>query len=112
MRKVDRIDPALYEKYDVKRGLRNVNGTGVLEISSSNTFSSNCEMRISDGGKVRIGSGVVQKVHRLYIDGRPVGKRGLYGGAESSGNKRYADYLEGEGLLEVKGCGRWCVSFR
>jgi hypothetical protein len=54
----------------------------------------------------------VQKVYRLYIDGRTVGKSGLYGGAESSGNKRYADYLEGEGLLEVKGCGRWCVSFR
>lgn len=89
-----------------------VNGTGVLEISSSNTFSPNCEMHISDGGKIRIGSGVVQKVYRLYIDGRPVGKSGLYGGAESSGNKRYADYLEGEGLLEVKGCGRWCVSFR
>ena len=30
VRKVDRIDPALYEKYGVKRGLRNVNGTGVL----------------------------------------------------------------------------------
>ncbi len=26
----DPIDPALYEKYDVKRGLRNANGTGVL----------------------------------------------------------------------------------
>ena len=24
------VDPALYEKYDVKRGLRNANGTGVL----------------------------------------------------------------------------------
>ena len=26
----DPIDPSLYEKYDVKRGLRNANGTGVL----------------------------------------------------------------------------------
>ena len=26
----DPIDPALYGKYDVKRGLRNANGTGVL----------------------------------------------------------------------------------
>ena len=26
----DPIDPALYKKYDVKRGLRNENGTGVL----------------------------------------------------------------------------------
>lgn len=30
MDKVSYIDPALYEKYDVKRGLRNQNGTGVL----------------------------------------------------------------------------------
>ena len=30
VRKVDYIDPALYRKYGVKRGLRNDNGTGVL----------------------------------------------------------------------------------
>ena len=30
IRKVDWIDPALYRKYGVKRGLRNDNGTGVL----------------------------------------------------------------------------------
>lgn len=30
MDEVSYIDPALYEKYDVKRGLRNQNGTGVL----------------------------------------------------------------------------------
>ena len=30
IRKVDYIDPALYRKYGVKRGLRNDNGTGVL----------------------------------------------------------------------------------
>ena len=30
VRKIDRIDPALYAKYGVKRGLRNDNGTGVL----------------------------------------------------------------------------------
>ena len=30
VRKVDWIDPALYRKYGVKRGLRNDNGTGVL----------------------------------------------------------------------------------
>ena len=89
-----------------------VNGTGVLEISSSNTFSPQCEMRLSDEGKVRIGTGVVQKVYRLYINGRPVGKRGLYGGVASTGNKRYADHFEGEGLLEVRGCGGWCMSIR
>lgn len=30
IRKVDWIDPALYQKYNVKRGLRNADGTGVL----------------------------------------------------------------------------------
>ena len=30
VRKVDYIDPALYHKYGVKRGLRNDNGSGVL----------------------------------------------------------------------------------
>ena len=30
VRKADRIDPALYRKYNVKRGLRNDDGTGVL----------------------------------------------------------------------------------
>ena len=28
--KNDSINPELYEKYDVKRGLRNANGTGIL----------------------------------------------------------------------------------
>ena len=30
VRRVDAIDPALYQKYGVKRGLRNADGTGVL----------------------------------------------------------------------------------
>ena len=30
IRKADWIDPALYQKYNVKRGLRNADGTGVL----------------------------------------------------------------------------------
>ena len=31
--KHNRIDPAYYEKWDVKRGLRNADGTGVLRVS-------------------------------------------------------------------------------
>ena len=27
-----KIDPALYTKYDVKRGLRDINGKGVLQV--------------------------------------------------------------------------------
>ncbi len=30
IKKVDAIDPALYRKYGVKRGLRNEDGSGVL----------------------------------------------------------------------------------
>ena len=30
VRRMDTIDPALYQKYGVKRGLRNGDGTGVL----------------------------------------------------------------------------------
>lgn len=40
--KSDNIDPSLYEKYDVKRGLRDINGTGVVagltEISEINSY--------------------------------------------------------------------------
>ena len=41
-KKNKRIDPALYEKYDVKRGLRDINGKGVLagltEISEIHAY--------------------------------------------------------------------------
>ena len=30
VKRADRIDPQLYQKYNVKRGLRNSDGTGVL----------------------------------------------------------------------------------
>lgn len=89
-----------------------VNGTGVLEISSSETFSPNCEMHISGNGKVRIAAGVVQRVRHLYIDGKPVGVGGLFGGVDSSGDKRFSGYLEGKGLLKVKGIGSCRIIIR
>ena len=89
-----------------------VNGTGVLEISSSETFSPSCEMHISGNGKVRIAAGVVQRVRHLYIDGKPVGVGGLFGGVDSSGDKRFSGYLEGQGLLKVKGIGSCRIIIR
>lgn len=44
------VDPALYEKYDVKRGLRNANGTGVLVGITS--VSDVVGYRIEDGKKI------------------------------------------------------------
>ena len=43
----DRIDPALYNKYDVKRGLRDINGKGVL--TGLTEISEICSSMIIDG---------------------------------------------------------------
>ena len=51
--KSDAINPRLYEKYDVKRGLRDLNGNGVVcgltEISEINAFKKD-----ENGNKVPI----------------------------------------------------------
>lgn len=47
---VNRIDPALYAKYDVKRGLRNADGTGVL--TGMTNVSNVHGYVISDGEKI------------------------------------------------------------
>ena len=49
-RETNRIDPALYERYDVKRGLRNADGTGV--IAGMTNISNVHGYVISDGEKV------------------------------------------------------------
>lgn len=48
----DPIDPALYEKYDVKRGLRNANGTGVLVGLTS--IGDVVGYEVKDGKKIAI----------------------------------------------------------
>ena len=57
-----RIDPELYSKYDVKRGLRDINGKGVLGLTYDFTpledFSRLCDVS---------GNGV--RVERISIDG-------------------------------------------
>lgn len=50
------IDPSLYTKYDVKRGLRDINGRGVLtgltEISEVNSFEMRGGERVAIDGKL------------------------------------------------------------
>ena len=48
----DPIDPSLYEKYDVKRGLRNANGTGVLVGLTS--IGDVVGYEVKDGKKIAI----------------------------------------------------------
>lgn len=48
--KTDRIDPSLYEKYDVKRGLRDLNGKGV--VTGLTEISEICASKVVDGKEV------------------------------------------------------------
>lgn len=56
-REVNRIDPALYEKYDVKRGLRNADGTGVVvgitNISNVHGYVMSDGEKTADQGSLR-----------------------------------------------------------
>ena len=47
-----RIDPALYEKFDVKRGLRDSNGKGVL--TGLTEISDVCSTKVVDGKTIPI----------------------------------------------------------
>ena len=55
-KKNDRIDPELYSKYDVKRGLRDVNGKGVLagltEIGDVHAYDMVDGKSVPCGGKL------------------------------------------------------------
>ena len=44
------VDPELYKKYDVKRGLRDINGKGVL--TGLTEISEVCSMKMVDGVEV------------------------------------------------------------
>ncbi len=50
VRKTDAIDPALYEKHDVKRGLRDINGKGV--VAGLTEISEVCSHKLVDGQSV------------------------------------------------------------
>jgi citrate synthase len=51
-----RINPELYEKFDVKRGLRDINGKGVLtgltEISEIQAFTKDGDLTVPAEGKL------------------------------------------------------------
>ena len=48
--KTDKIDPVLYEKYDVKRGLRDLNGKGV--VTGLTEISEICASKVVDGKEI------------------------------------------------------------
>lgn len=69
------IDPAFYGKYDVKRGLRNENGTGVLvgltEIGNVHGYKTNSGQRIPDEGRLTYrGIDLMEIVEGFQMDGR------------------------------------------
>lgn len=68
------IDPELYSKYDVKRGLRDINGRGVLtgltEISEVNAFEEKDGMRVPiDGQLFYRGYNIEELVNGFISDG-------------------------------------------
>ena len=75
-----RIDPSYYDKYDVKRGLRDINGKGVLtgltvisEIVSSKIVDGkeySCEGTITEGSTGK--SSRVSKEDRLVMKRQPI----------------------------------------
>ena len=59
-----RIDPALYAKYDVKRGLRDINGKGVLVGLTE--ISDVCSTKMIDG-KLRPADGELYYLSLIHI---------------------------------------------
>ena len=59
----DPIDPALYEKYEVKRGLRNANGTGVLVGLTS--IGDVVGYEVKDGKKIAIPGRLVYRGYNV-----------------------------------------------
>lgn len=77
---------------------------GTLELLHSKVFAKETDVYVQDGGKVRLGAGVCQKVRDLYLDGS--GERAGYGtwGSSASSAKNKDDlHFEGTGVLNVLG---------
>ena len=71
----DPIDKSLYEKYDVKRGLRNANGTGVLVGLTS--IGDVVGYEVNDGQKIAIPGRLVYRgynVEALVKDAEEIGR--------------------------------------
>ena len=73
--KVNSIDPSFYQRFDVKRGLRNADGTGVIagvtNISNVHGYMISDDQKISSPGKLTLrGYNIYDLVRNAGIDGR------------------------------------------
>ncbi len=71
----DKIDPALYDAHEVKRGLRDINGSGVVtgltEISTINSFKMENGQKLPCRGELRYrGIDINDLVNGFLVDGR------------------------------------------
>ena len=83
---------------------------GAVSVLSSDSLSKNKDVVLSNGGVINIANGVVLKFASLEIDGVQV-PGGVYGGAESSADKRYAGRLTGSGSVQVGKPGAMLIVF-
>ena len=84
---------------------KGVKQTGVLELLHSQALGRQTDVAVNDGGVVRLGEGVCQKVHNLYFDSvkQPLG---TYGSSASSAKFKDDVHFAGTGVLNVLGDGQ------
>ena len=75
--------------------------TSVLDLRTSSGIADAACLSIADGGKVKIGAGLVETVDRLFLDGTQQA-RGVWG-ATGSGATYEDDHFTGTGQLLVMG---------
>jgi autotransporter-associated beta strand protein len=76
---------------------------GTLAISAAGGVASKAAA-LSGDGVLELGEGVMLKLDSLEIDGEP-SRNGIFGGAESHGNKLYAAHFAGKGVVQVGAVG-------
>lgn len=76
---------------------------GTLAVAAEGCVASKAAA-ISGDGVLELDDGVVLKLDSLLIDGEP-SRYGIFGGAESVGNKLYAAHFAGKGVVQVGAVG-------
>lgn len=77
---------------------------GILELLHSQVFDKSVDVHVKDGGKVRLGAGVSQRVSELYLDGSETpAVHGFWGSSSSSATHKDDAHFEGTGVLYVTG---------
>lgn len=77
---------------------------GTLELLHSKVFAKETDVYVQDGGKIRLGEGVCQKVRDLYLDGSDEhAAYGTWGSSASSAKNKDDLHFEGTGVLNVLG---------